>query len=148
MSLDVYLYDAQPGPKGSGIYVRENGETREISRAEWDEKFPGREPVIAVSEGSIEPVFDANITHNLGRMAGEAGIYEALWRPEEINIDTAGQLIGLLEGGLEKLLADPDHYQQFNPENGWGSYEGLVSFVKRYLQACQAYPRARVEVSR
>ena len=25
-----------------------------------------------------ETVYDANITHNLGKMAGEAGIYEAL----------------------------------------------------------------------
>ncbi len=32
-----------------------------------------------------ECVYDANITHNLGKMAGQAGIYEALWTPQEIN---------------------------------------------------------------
>lgn len=29
-------------------------------------------------------LFDANITHNLNRMAGAAGIYDALWRPDEM----------------------------------------------------------------
>ena len=31
-------------------------------------------------------VFSANITHNLGKMADEAGIYKALWRPDEVEI--------------------------------------------------------------
>lgn len=30
---------------GSGIFVRENGALREITRGEWDAKYPGREPV-------------------------------------------------------------------------------------------------------
>lgn len=30
-----------------------------------------------------------NITHNLGRMAKEAGIYQHLWRPEEIGVTKA-----------------------------------------------------------
>jgi hypothetical protein len=29
-------------------------------------------------------VFDANVTHNLGAMAEEAGIYTACWRPNEL----------------------------------------------------------------
>lgn len=29
-------------------------------------------------------VFSANITHNLGEMADKAGIYKALWRPEDL----------------------------------------------------------------
>lgn len=35
-------------------------------------------------------LYDANITHNLNRMADEAGIYEHVWRPEEIGVTTAG----------------------------------------------------------
>ena len=30
-------------------------------------------------DGNVVWVFDANITHNLGKMAGKAGIYDALW---------------------------------------------------------------------
>lgn len=32
---------------GSGIFVRRNGATVEITREEWDELNPGREPVVA-----------------------------------------------------------------------------------------------------
>ena len=93
-------------------------------------------------------VFEWNITHNLGQMAREAGIYEALWRPEEINVTTAEQLVPLLETGLEKLKADPIRFRRFNPENGWGNYEGLVKFVEKYLEACIENPDAEVRVCR
>ncbi len=93
-------------------------------------------------------VYSRNITHNLGKMAAEAGIYEALWRPEEINVATAEQLVPLLEAGLETLRADPERFKKFNPENGWGDYEGLVNFVEAYLQACKENPDAEVNVSR
>ena len=36
-----------------------------------------------------EGAYSANITHNLGKMAEEAGIYKHLWRPEEIGITKA-----------------------------------------------------------
>lgn len=93
-------------------------------------------------------VFTKDITHNLGQMAKAADLYEALWRPEEVDITHARQLVGQLKIGLERLLADPDHFKLFNPSNGWGDYEGLVSFIKAYLKACEENPDATVEVSR
>ena len=93
-------------------------------------------------------VYSANITHNLNKMAEAAGIYEALWRPEEIGITQAGQLIEPLSIGLEKLKADPMYYSQFNAVNGWGTYENFVQFVEKYLEACQANPDAQVSVCR
>ena len=41
----------------------------------------------------VEELFNANITHNLGEMARKAGIYHYLWRPEEIDITFASELI-------------------------------------------------------
>ena len=93
-------------------------------------------------------MFEANITHNLGKMAQEAGLYEYLWRPEEIEIIKAGQLIDYLREGLHRLKSDPEKFKAFNPPNGWGTYEGLVEFVQNYLDACYEHPDARVEVSR
>lgn len=93
-------------------------------------------------------VYDANITHNLGTMAHEAGIYKHLWRPEEIGITKAEQLIEPLKNGLELLESDPERFKAFNPENGWGSYEGLVRFVQKYLEACKENPDATIDVSR
>lgn len=93
-------------------------------------------------------VFSANITHNLNAMAGAAGIYKHLWRPEEIGVTKAGELIQPLRDGLSRLRADPDKFAQFNPENGWGSYDGLVEFVSNYLAACEESPEADVRVWR
>lgn len=92
--------------------------------------------------------YQANITHNLGEMANEAGIYKALWRPEELGITKAVDLVPILNAGLSKLKNDPDRFKKFNPENGWGSYEGLVKFVEDYIVACVEYPNADIEISR
>jgi len=107
---------------------------------------------VSVDTGGKEPhvieLYDANITHNLGPMADAAGIYYHLWRPEEIGINTAGQLIEQLEKGLERLKSNRRRFESFNPANGWGTYEGFVSFVEKYLQACKDHPKAEVIVSR
>lgn len=149
MSLDVYLETDEPVRReGSGIFIREDGRMRKIPRWEWDEMCPGHEPTICEHVTEANEVYWANITHNLGRMASAAGIYAYLWRPDENGIDTAAQLIGPLTIGLEKLRDDPVSFSSFNPENGWGNYEGLVEFVAGYLSACENNPNARVRVSR
>lgn len=95
-----------------------------------------------------EEVFGANITHNLNKMAEAAGIYQACWRPEEIGVTKAEQLIPLLREGLARLVADPAYFKRYDPSNGWGSYESFVRWVQKYLQACEENPQADVFVSR
>lgn len=150
MSLDVFL--KMPGGRrvhGSGIYIREAGATREITREEWDARHPGVEPFIAAEdtwESASDEVYSANITHNLNTMAKEAGIYKELWCPEELGITKAKELIEPLTIGLRLLQSDPKRFKQYNPDNGWGSYETLVNFVLDYLSACVHYPEADVKV--
>jgi hypothetical protein len=148
MSLDVYL--TLPGVQvqvDAKIYIREDGQNKEISRAEWDARFPGREPFTVASEDS-ETVYSANITHNLNKMAEEAMLYNCLWRPDKHGITHAHQLIPLLKVGLSLLQSEPERFEAFNPSNGWGDYDGLVRFVAAYLTACEQYPSAEVSVSR
>jgi hypothetical protein len=115
-----------------------------------------------------ETVYDANITHNLGKMADKAGIYEALWRPHRLKPDynipeddhkaewafedsvetQAKEIIEILEKGLTDLKARPDYFSQFNSPNGWGMYEHFVPFVENYLNACKEFPEAFIAVSR
>lgn len=149
MSLDVYLTVDHPVEKsGSGIFIREEGQMREITRAEWDEKHPNREPVIPKRNEPTYEVFSANITHNLNTMADAVGIYKYLWRPDEIGITKAKELIGPLTWGLERLKSDPEKFKKLNPPNGWGSYDIFVPWVQDYLNACCANPEAKVSVSR
>jgi len=147
MSLHVYLKQKNRVIKtGTWIYVRDNGKTRELSLDEAKQLYPDAD--VAEYEYESDTVFRANITHNLNTMAVEAGIYQHLWRPEELDIMLASQLIDPLREGLHRLKSDPERFRALNPKNGWGDYDGLVDFVEKYLNACYQYPDASVEADR
>lgn len=95
-----------------------------------------------------QTVYDSNITHNLGAMAEEAGIYKHLWHPDEIGITKAAQLVEPLSAGVALMRADPERFEKHNAKNGWGMYEHFVPFVVGYLDACVKNPDADVMVSR
>jgi hypothetical protein len=102
-------------------------------------------------------VYDSNITHNLGKMAEQVTIewdgkthtlYEVLWRTDELGFTKAHEIAELLDIGWNILLADPAYYKEFNPPNGWGSYEQLCNFVYNYRNACWNNPEALIRISR
>ncbi len=101
--------------------------------------------LIAVIETEV---FAGNITHNLAQMAHQAGIYQVLWRPEEISVNNALEMIPILESGISLLESDPHWYKQYNASNGWGCYDDLLQFAKDTLVACKEHPDARVSASR
>lgn len=147
MSLDVYLTMPCDGANSAyprdAIFIREGGQKKEISRDEWNRRYPGREPV-TVEKDQGNCVFEANITHNLNVMAKEAGIYQHLWHPDELGITKARQLIAPLANGLALMTSDPERFIAFNPDNGWGSYDIFVPWIASYLNACCTYPNADV----
>ena len=83
--------------------------------------------------------YEANISHNLREIAEVAGIYTALWRPEEVGITLASQLIVPLTAGLAGLRLN---------RGGSISYDYFIAWVDRYLDACRKHPLAHVKVSR
>ena len=107
---------------------------------------------VKANTGNIETeqieVFWSNITHNLNTMAGKAGIYYHCWRPEELGIKKAAELIHPLTDGLERLKKYPFYFEKFNSPNGWGLYEHFVPWVEEYLNACKKNPQATIGTSR
>ena len=119
-------------------------------------------------EPKTENVYSANITHNLGKMADAAGLYEALWRPyqlkegynipeedhiaewqfEETNTVQAYEIIPIIEKGLKDMKDRPKHYEKFNSPNGWGMYHNFVPWIEKYLKALKEYPESFVECDR
>jgi hypothetical protein len=99
-------------------------------------------------------VYSDNITHNLGKMASEVKLsngltlYDVLWRPDEHGLVLAKDISELLDEGWNILLSEPDYFKTFNPDNGWGSYEGLIDFVYKYRNACWDNPDAELSISR
>lgn len=98
------------------------------------------------SEG--HEVFGANITHNLNRMAMEAGLYNCVWRPDENNYLKAGDIIADLRIGIARMATAPTHYKQFDAENGWGIYDDFMPWLIRYLEACEKNPEVLIGISR
>jgi hypothetical protein len=148
MSLDVWLYNPNVQHETKKrIFIRYNGQTREITMREWHLEYPEQVPVETLPVFEDEILFERNITHNLNKMADAAGIYKELWCPYELGYTTAKELIEPLTKGLAKLKSDPNLYKGFNPKNGWGNYEGLVEFVTKYLDACKQNKTAKIGIS-
>lgn len=90
-------------------------------------------------------VFERNVTHNLSRMAVAAGVYDEIWGADESPHElVADELVPKLASALADLQARHDYYSQFNPPNGWGSYDVFVEFVQALLNACREHPMAKV----
>ena len=82
--------------------------------------------------GKREIMYNANITHNLGKMAEEAGIYEALWRPYQLkegyNIPENLSIIGFADGILASRRLSPSlsTVSQHGPEIGAAAAKLLI----------------------
>ncbi len=103
---------------------------------------------VTLTSASGEELYSANITHNLNKMALEAGIYECLWRPEEIGITHARQIIEPLTDGVVRLATDKARFEAFDAPNGWGRYINFLPWCVKYLQACKDHPDALVSACR
>ena len=146
MSLDLYITSKTPIRKrGTGVYVRENGQTVELKTVEEVRShFPDAGlSHISVHEYEDGDFWHGNITHNMNKMASEVPIegteltlYDLLWRPDEHNFATAGSL-GYREKVLKGYLYLRAHKEELlplNPDNGWGNYDQLLAFTLDFLQ--------------
>ncbi len=79
-----------------------------------------------------------NLTANLLPMAKAANL-EFLWELSYQCDHKAQDLIEPLTAGLGRLLASPEVFKQYNPSNGWGSYETLVDSIARLLDNCRKH---------
>src|SRR5271156_5211544 len=104
--------------------------------------------ILEEPEPTYDGVFEANITHNLNKMAQAAGLYECLWYPDSVGITTAVQLVEPLRKGLEWLRENEAGAKNGERSNGRGAYRGFVPWINRYLAACEQFPHAEVKVSR
>lgn len=133
MSLDFYV--SVPRER---YYTRENGST--VS-------YP-------LEEGQYGEMHVGNITHNLNKMAENIPVsetltlYNVLWRPDESNLTLTDEILPLVDAGVRYMLKHEKKLKKFNPDNGWGSYEGLLDFTRKVGAACLFNPRCKISVSR
>jgi len=86
-----------------------------------------------------------NITHNLLPMWQAAGVREALYESQG---KTAADVRAAVADGLTTMKQEPRRFEALNAPNGWGTYEGAVSFLEGFLAACDEFPHGVIRVSR
>ena len=101
-------------------------------------------PACATCGREDETIFQRNITHNLTPMWRAAGCMVALY---DATGKRAEEIAPVLERALNAMFSDPSKYKGMNPENGWGDYDGAVTFLREYFEACRRHPHAIIRVS-
>lgn len=91
---------------------------------------------------------ESNITHNLNKMADAVGIYEILWRPDEVGITRSGEITDRLESGLSYVKSNMHSLRKFEPENKWGTVESLIRFLEEIIVGCKNFPNAKLVADR
>lgn len=92
-----------------------------------------------------EIVVSKNITHNLGQMWKEAGIYDALYMSEG---KKAEEILPVLKEGLNKMIDDPIKYKAFDAPNGWGEYRDALPWLTELIAEIREYPDGIISISK
>ena len=187
MSLDLYLRSRKPvRHRGTGVYVREDGETRELrTMDEVKEHFPDADlSDVHVYDYEDDEVLHINMTHNLTEMASHVPIegtdgvcalprfkddptdepltaYNLLWHPEtnpllkneilhrkDDNDEEWDVQVTRIDAELLRqvmvvycyIATHGDELRQYNPSNGWGTYEQLRDATHKLLKALTDIP--------
>lgn len=186
MSLDLYIKSSRPvRHRGTGVYVRDNGQTRELQTIEEVRAhFPDADlSDIHITDYEDDELFHCNLTHNLTEMATHVPIegteghltlpqeyerdkpdfvpepisaYNLLWHPEtnpllgnetihrkdddgcEWDVEITridAELIRQVSAAFRYVSSHRDELSEYNPSNGWGSYDQLLK-ATRDLLAC------------
>ena len=95
------------------------------------------------AKGKKHYLYDTNHTSNTARMWRDAGCDLA-----EFHGKTAAELARDLAPAVFTMRARPSHYEEMNPENGWGSYQSTLEFLSGILDMSERWPQAWVYISR
>lgn len=83
-----------------------------------------------------------NITHDLGEIAshvpiGDTTLYYVCWRPEEIGVETAGEILPLLVKGIQYMVEHRKELLKYEFSKSRGAYNDFMKFLLNYKQACE-----------
>ena len=89
-------------------------------------------------------VYDDNYTYNVASMFRDAIGGEGLY---ELYGKSAKDCLLLLKDSIVKMKSNPKHYEDMNPENGWGDYKGALKVLERLYNACVENLDSKVIIS-
>ena len=135
MSLDIILKIKREEPTDADraiALLNEHGMTKFTDEIEARHECGD----VRVYEGSISSFFT--------EMAGAAGVYRQVWRPEELGIEKASQLIEPLRAGIYRMEDSQKKFRSLNGTEKWETSDRFRQFLSEYLRACEQHPDADV----
>lgn len=99
---------------------------------------------VSVKAKKLVDVYEDNITYNLAPMYYKCiDINGGL---KALNGMKCKNAVPVLNRAIDDLIENKEEYEKLNPENGWGSYEGLLKSLKNLRIACLENPNGKVEI--
>ena len=84
-------------------------------------------------------IFKIQLIPEMMVLAREADLEDLLWKPAKLDLNTADQLIPMLEKAMIDLQKRADYYKQLSPTR----YSQFVAIISLILNACKQNPRAK-----
>ena len=157
MSLDLFIKSKTPIKKtGTGVYIRENGRTRELKTKEEVLCYFGNSDGVDVNVYETDEIWHENMTHNLGNIASkikgkERNLYTLLWRPTENKVtkDWVTEILRCYTYMMEHEdeLRPLEEENRIHESNGnsyiWGTYNLLKEFMESLVRCLLDLPYER-----
>jgi len=92
-------------------------------------------------KGFHSQLWETNVTYNLAPMLKAAGL-----RFDDLDGMTGREAQPHVASALHWLLDHPAEARTLAPENGWGTFDGLLACLAWFTAGCSAYPDGIVRV--
>lgn len=86
-------------------------------------------------DGDPRELWGGNLTYNVHDMLKAAGL-----RLRDLDSMPASEAFLHIDSALRFLVDYPLEVKALEPDNGWGSYGGLVAFFALFKSACADFP--------
>lgn len=87
-------------------------------------------------------IYDSNVTYNLADIYYKCidGGFNSL------NEKTCKEALPILNKAIENMLENEKEYRKLEPNNGWGTYDGLLQELRDLKICCEDNPDGIIEV--
>jgi hypothetical protein len=99
-----------------------------------------------ISINAVRPVeiYETNVTYNLSKM-----YYKCIDKEKGFKYlhgMSCKKALPIINEAIKDLVNNKKDYEELNPKNGWGSYEGLLQILREMRKVCEDYPDGDIEV--
>ncbi len=89
-------------------------------------------------------IYESNVTYNLSKMYYKCIDKEKGFK--KLDGMNCKKALPIINNAIQDMLNNADEYRKLNPENGWGSYEGLLKTLQDMRNCCESNPDGTINV--